>query len=190
MNAIPQYPRRHAISAQEYLRMAEASIFTDDVRLELMDGEIIEMAPIGSQHAAVVNTLNSMLVRAADDRGIVSVQNPVIIGTQSVPQPDLLLLQARGDWYSKAHPRAADVLLVIEVSDTSLRFDLDRKIPAYARADIAEAWVVDLENRAVHQFSNPQAGHYRNRAVLAGLEQIRVVALPGLAIRVCDLFHE
>jgi Uma2 family endonuclease len=189
MIAVPQYPRRYSITAVEYVRMAEAGVFSAETRLELMDGEIIEMAPIGSPHASVVNTLTNLLIHSVGTRAIVSVQNPVIVGRLSVPQPDLLVLKSRANRYFSAHPTADDVLLIVEVSDTSLRFDLQEKIPMYGRAGIAEAWLVDLEKRELHVFTipNPASG-YQNHSVATLRDKLAMTTLPTVMIAVADLF--
>jgi len=169
--------------------MTEAGVFLAETRLELMDGEIVEMAPIGSRHAAVVNTLMGLMVRLVGDRAIVSVQNPVIVGTQSVPQPDLVVLKPRRDRYFGAHPTVADVLLIVEVSDTSLRFDHDRKMPLYGRAGIAEAWLVDLEKRTLHRFNAPDsASGYRTESIASGDQKVSPAALPDVVVSIADLF--
>jgi Uma2 family endonuclease len=188
MSANPRYPQRHLITAAEYLRMTEAGVFAPDSRLELMEGEIIDMAPIGSRHAAVVNTLAALLSRLAGNRAIVSVQNPLIVGEKSVPQPDLMLLKTRADRYFDAHPTAADVLLVVEVSDSTLRFDLDTKIPLYARAGIADAWLINLDKRTLTSFSDRTADGYRASRAFSCAEKIAVPAFPQESISIGALF--
>jgi Uma2 family endonuclease len=182
VSAIPTYPQRHAISADEYLRMASACVFLPDARLELMDGEIIEMAPIGSAHAAVVNSLSALLNKLCDEGVIVSVQNPMIAGDRSVPQPDVALLKMRTDKYFKQHPVAQDVLLVIEVSDTTLRFDLEQKTLLYAKAGIIESWVVDVEGRAVHVFRDPTLNGYRSTSIARGDDTVCAVAVSQVSV--------
>jgi len=168
--------------------MGEAGVFAPDARLELIEGEIVEMAPIGSPHAGMVNTLNRLLGGLAGDRALVSVQNPLVLGERSVPQPDLALLKPRADNYTGSHPTAADVLLVVEVSDATLRFDIETKIPLYARAGIAEAWVVDLRERAVRVFREPGAGGYRTNFTAAGEESVSALLLPAAAVALRELF--
>jgi Uma2 family endonuclease len=177
------------VSAPEYLRMTEAGVFLADARLELVEGEIVEMAPIGSRHATVVNKLTSLIVRGAGDLAIVSVQNPVVVGERSVPQPDLVLLKPRADEYFGALPTVGDVLLVVEVADTSLRFDLDRKIPLYGRAGIVEAWVIDLDKRVMHRFGapDPDSG-YRTESVVSCDQKVSPAALPSVVIDIARLF--
>jgi len=128
MNAIHDNPRRHSITVTEYVRMGEARVFAHDARLELMEGEIVEMAPIGSAHAAVVYTLDTRL-RALAPGAMVFVQSPLVLGERSAPQPDVMVLRSRADRYYDSHPTAADALLVVEVADTTLRYDLEIKRP-------------------------------------------------------------
>jgi Uma2 family endonuclease len=188
MSAVVEYPQRHAISAEEYLRMGEAGVFAPEARLELIEGEIIEMAPIGSPHAGTVMILNRLLGRAAGDSAIVLVQSPLILGDRSVPQPDLALLRPRVDSYTRSHPSAADVLLVIEVADTTLAFDVETKIPLYARAGVVEAWVVDLQERALRVFRDPGASGYRTRFAASGDEKVAATLLPQVAVTASALF--
>lgn len=188
MSFIPQHPWRPLISAEEYLRL-RAHGFVDGARLELMDGEIIEMGCISSEHAAVVNALNRLMVLAARERALVSAQNPLIVTSYSVPQPDVLLLRPREDRYFNSHPTADDVLLVIEVADASLRFDLERKIPAYGRSGIAEAWVVDLKGRVLRVFTGPERGvGYTSDEIIGASYTASPEALPDLEIGIADLF--
>ncbi len=188
MSAVLEYPQRHAVSAQEYLRMGDAGVFAPNERLELIEGEIVEMAPIGSRHAGAVNALNRLFNRLVDDRAVVSVQNPFIVGERSVPQPDLALLKARADSYSDAHPTVADVLLVVEVADTTLAFDIGTKVPLYARHGVPEVWVVDLQERALRVFRDPSASGYRKSFTAAGDESVAAAALPDVVIALSELF--
>ena len=168
--------------------MGEGNVFAPDARLELIEGEIIEMAPIGSPHAAAVTILARQLSREASDRAIVWVQNPVRIGDRSMPQPDIALLKPRADTYARSHPVPADVLLLIEVSDTTLRFDVATKTPLYAKAGIVEAWVVDVENAAVQVFRDPNTSGYRTSFTVAGGERVSARAMPGVGVTVSELF--
>lgn len=188
MSAILDYPQKHPITAEEYLRMGEAGVFAPEARLELIEGEIIEMAPIGSPHAGCVKRLLELFVHRVAGRAIVSVQDPLIASSLSVPQPDVVLLKPRADYYAGRHPVAADVLLVVEVSDTTLSFDLKTKAPLYARAGISELWVVDVNERAVHGFREPAPGGYRGATVFRIGERVACGALPDLAVEVAELF--
>ena len=178
---------RHAFTVDEYHRMGEAGVFHEDDRVELLDGQIVEMTPIGHDHAGCVNALNGLLAQLAAGRAVVSVQNPIILGQHSEPQPDLALLAPRADAYRRAHPRPDEVLLVIEVADTSLVYDRDEKLPLYAKAGIPEAWLVDLPGRAVHTCRDPGSDGYRiTRTARAG-ETLTPVRLAGVTLRVGDI---
>jgi Uma2 family endonuclease len=144
--------QRRLFTADEFHRIAEAGILREDDRVELVDGEIVEMTPIGSHHAACVDRLNVLLQRSVDGRGIVRVQGPIRLDAHSEPQPDLSVLALRTDFYASAHPTPSNVLLVVEVAETSARYDRDIKIPLYARAAIPETWLVDLTERARGDF--------------------------------------
>ena len=188
MSTSLEYPRKHLISADEYLRMGE-DVFAPDARLELIEGEIIEMAPIDPPHAGHVNKLTRLFVERTGSRAVVSVQNPVIVSERSVPQPDFVILKPRTDHYSRSHPRVSDVYLVVEVSDTTVRFDLRTKLPLYARCGVAEAWVVDVNERVIHVFRDPAAAGYRTHLVLKAGEKAACAALPEAAIGVSELFE-
>ena len=151
---------RHALTVDEYHRMADAGILRAGDRVELIEGEIIDMSPIGSDHASVVNRLISLMVRAVGISAIVSAQNPIHLNDLSEPQPDLALLRYRDDYYRAALPGAADVLLVVEVADSSLRYDREIKLPLYARHAIPEVWIVDLEQRRLEIHLRPAGDTY------------------------------
>ena len=129
---------RHSFTVEEFERMGEACIFPPDARLELIEGEIVEMSPIGSPHAACVDALALLFNEIARRRFIIRVQSPVRLNDFSEPQPDVALLRWRDDFYRSAHPTPADVLLVVEVSDTTVETDRKVKVPLYARAGIPE----------------------------------------------------
>jgi len=167
--------------------MAKAAVFSADTRLELMDGEIIEMAPIGSAHAALVNALAALLNRTCGDDMIVSVQNPLIAAERSVPQPDLMLLKAREDRYFRSHPSAADVMLLIEVADSTLRFDLEEKMRLYAQSGVAESWVIDLEGRVVHVFQQPDSVGYRSKRTAKATDVVSPRRAPTISMTLATL---
>lgn len=129
--------------------MGEAGILGEDDRLELIDGEIVTMPPIGSRHAGCVKRLNALFGSALAGRVVVSAQDPLVLDDYSEPQPDIVLLRPRPDYYASAHPRPEDVLLLVEVADSSLDYDEDVKVPRYARAGVQEMWIVDLEHARV-----------------------------------------
>ena len=170
---------RRRFTVDEFHRMAEAGILHEDDRVELIGGEIVEMSPIGGRHAACVREITRLLSRQVDDELRVDVQSPVRLGEQGEPQPDLAVIQARD--YRGSLPTPEDVLFLIEVADTSLAFDRDVKLPMYARAGIAEVWLVDLNERAIERHTEPSQNGYRLvRRAMAG-ELLESDALPGLA---------
>jgi Uma2 family endonuclease len=188
MSAIHHAPRRHAITVEEYMRMGEAHVFAQGARLELLEGEIVEMAPIGSAHASVVNTLDTLLGEVAP-RAIVSVQNALVLNERSAPQPDVALLRPRADRYFTSHPVAADALLVVEVADTTFEYDLEVKRPLYAQAGVAELWIVDIGRRAVHVFREP-AQDYSIHQILTTSDIATVAALGEVGFPVSSLFPD
>jgi Uma2 family endonuclease len=152
---------RRLFTVAEYEQMAQAGIFREDDRLELIDGEIFEISPIGSRRAACVRRLQRLLARVLGDRALVDTQNPVILNNASEPLPDVVVLKNRSDLYAAQHPRPDDIFLVIEVADTSLSYDQEVKIPVYARGNIPEVWVVDLNSASVHVHRAPTATGYQ-----------------------------
>lgn len=153
-------PLPHRFRVEEYHRMASAGLFGEDDRVELLGGEIIDMAPIGSRHAAAVDRLNRLLVTRLGEAPIVRVQSPIRLDDMSEPRPDVTVLRPRPDFYSGDHPQPGAILLVVEVSDTSVAWDRRVKIPLYADAGVVEVWVVDLVEEAVEVFRSPGAGGY------------------------------
>ena len=172
---------KHRLTVDEYYRMAEVGLLARDARVELIDGEVIDLAPIGSRHAAVVDALTNLLPAAVGQRAIVAVQRPVRLDRRSEPQPDIALLKPRASYYAAAHPGPSDALLLIEVSDTSLRFDREIKLPLYARFAIPEVWLVDLGGRQLQRARAPVDGQYTDVSYLAG-GIIEIDQLPGAPI--------
>jgi Uma2 family endonuclease len=156
----------------DYRRMGEAGIFAPQDRVELINGEIIDMSPIGSLHAAIVDMVATLLHQHCGRSAIVRNQNPLALDDVSQPQPDIAVLKSRQDFYSTAHPGPADVMLVIEVADTSLAFDLGVKVPLYAAHDIPEVWVIDEATRRTHRFRRPEGGRYAEQDVVEPSEPL------------------
>ena len=179
-------PQKHLLSVKDYHRMVEAGILSENLRVELIRGEIIDMAPIGSRHAATVNRLNRRFSLACGVDAIVAIQNPVVLGEDSEPRPDLTLLRPRDDFYAAHHPGLDDIFLIVEVADTTRRYDHDVKLPMYARASISEIWLVDLESSNVTRFSEPVGGTYGKSEVLPG--QAAPLALPSCGISLESIF--
>ncbi len=171
MNAAFQ-PRR--FSADEFHRMIAAGIFGEDDRLELFEGEIIKMTPIGPRHAGCVTRLTTVLGKVIGDRALLSVQNPLLLYDQTELYPDIVLLKPRADGYSRFLPRPEDVLLLIEVADATLKIDRSVKVPQYSRAGIAEVWLFDLDGKQVYVHTDPSPSGYRAvRQIGAGELQAR-----------------
>jgi len=171
----------------DFHRMGEAGIFSEKDRVELLEGEIIEMTPIGSRHAACVSRLNSILTSQLGPTAIVSVQNPIRLNDESEPQPDIALLKPRPDFYAEAHPKPDDILLVIEVADTSVDLDRGTKLPLYAKAGISEVWIVDLSERKVETYRQPSAQGYQSISHLNDVDQATPQAFTTLNIPVREI---
>jgi Uma2 family endonuclease len=184
MGAIDTPPllKRHRLTVADYYRMAEAGIFAPNARIELIEGEIIDMAPIGTRHRSAVMRLNALLAVATAPHAILSVQNPLRLSDLSEPEPDLMLLKPREDFYAAAHPSAADVLLLIEVADTSARYDREIKLPLYARHGVPELWIVDLEARVLRFCRAPVGETYTDNTVTDAPGATPIGTLPGMAI--------
>lgn len=177
-----QAPKRHPITVDEYFRMGERGVLAPEARVELIEGEIIDMSPIGPPHASKTNRLNRIFADAFGSRVIVSVQNPIVLGDLSAPQPDIVLLKPRDDFYEAMHPEADDVLLLVEIADSSLSHDRDRKLPLYARFGIAEVWLIDVEGRHMDVHRDPDGGRYTTQFRVHDLARVEVVALPGVVL--------
>ena len=178
---------RVRFTVDDYHRMAEAGILSEDDRVELIDGEIVRMSPIGNRHAWCVRRLVQLLTRrTGDHEAIVDSQNPIRLGPYSEPQPDVVVLRFREDYYPE-HPTPTDVLLVIEVADTSLAYDRQVKLPLYAQAGIPEVWLVDLTGDAIERHSEPSEGGYRRVERVGRGETLVSLSLPSLTLRVDDV---
>ena len=186
MSAVLEYPQRYRVDVREYLRMAEAGVFGPEKRLELIEGEIIEMAPIGSPHAGVVNRLNRLMNRLAGSKALVAIQNPLIVGKRSVPQPDLALLKPRTDDYGASHPTAEDVMVVIEVADSSLRKDRLLKGPLYAMSGFSEYWIVNVPEQVVEVHRGPTPQGWERISRHGRDEQVTVEAFPDLKLAIAS----
>lgn len=178
---------KHSFTAEEFERIGKAGIFRQGARLELIEGEIFEMSPIGSPHAACVNFLSRLLNRLFGDNHIVAPQNPVRLNDTSEPQPDICLLRWRDDFYRDAHPGPADVLLLIEVADTTVLTDRSVKVPLYARAGIAETWLVNIPEERIEIYSDPAGDAYQRTEVFGRDAEARSHTVEGLAVRVGEL---
>lgn len=179
--------QKHYFNVDEYHRMTQAGILSEDARVELIDGEIVEMSPIGSQHAGCVNRSGALLNRKAGDIAVVSIQNPIRLSDFSEPEPDIALLKPREDFYSNSHPTPADILLVIEVAETSMEYDRDIKLPLYARAGIHEAWLIILPKEVIEVYSQPKNGRYQKVQRLKRGKALMSSAVEGLKVQVEEI---
>jgi Uma2 family endonuclease len=177
---------RKRFTVDEYYRMADAGILAPGDRVELIDGEIIQMSPIGTRHLGCVNATTEIFISVFKGRAVISGQNPVQLSDFTEPQPDIVLLKPRNDFYRGKHPEAADALLVVEVSETTLRYDRDLKLSYYAAAGVPEVWIEDLNGDRILVFRKPVDGIYQVRLVLGRDESISVEAFPDNAFTVSD----
>ena len=181
------HARTHTFTVEEYHRMGEAGVLPPDTAFELIRGEIVERSPIGSVHAAVVAQLNRLLVMAAGEDALVWTQNPLHLDDLSEPQPDLALLRPRADNYAERLPGPADVLLVIEVADTTLAYDREVKLPLYGAAGVAEAWLIDLNGGCVDRYTTPSEAGFRDWHRAVAPEILAPAALPAVEMAVADM---
>ena len=180
--------KRRRFTLDEYHRMGEAGILHEDSRVELVEGEIIEMTPIGRRHAAVVTRIVELFTVRLAGRAIVWPQNPLLLRSlESELQPDVMLLERRRDFYASGLPEAADVRLLVEVADASLRYDRRRKVPLYARAGVGEVWLVDVDHARVeiHRTCTPEG--YRDVRTAASDERLSPLAFPDVVVTGRDL---
>lgn len=180
---------QHRFSVGEYYRMAETGILSPDARVELLDGKIIDMSPIGPNHGAVTKRLNHIFTDLANDRWVVSVQDPVHLDEYSEPQPDLMLLKPAADYYASDHPKPEDVFLLIEVADSSLELDREQKLPAYGRAGVREVWIVNLGDKAIEVYREPHFAGYGSRAVVRSGDEVSLQAFPDVSLDTGKLFR-
>lgn len=178
---------KHWITADEYERMGEAGVFGADARLELIEGGIYEMPPIGSPHASCVKFLSQLLQRLFSDKMLVGTQDPIRLSDFSEPQPDVALLRWRDDFYKERHPTAEDVLLVIEVADTTLGIDRGVKLPLYAAAGIVETWIVNIPEEQIEVYAEPLDGTYSVVKTYRRGESAQSHTLSDLAVSVAEV---
>ena len=177
---------RRRFTVDEYLHMAEAGILTKRDRVELLDGEIVEMTPIGRSHAISVAALNRALVTGVGSHAVIWPQLTIRLSTRSAPEPDLAVLRRRS--YREAYPTSDDVLLIVEVSDSTLRRDRELKLPLYAAAGIPEYWIVDVQNETVEVYKDPAGPTFASVRQCRSGESFSPSAFPDLRISVDEIF--
>lgn len=181
------FPQKHLTNLAEWHRMGEAGIFSPDSRMELIEGEILHMSPIGFNHAGHLRRINTVFTFLVADKAVVSIQSPVQLGDLSEPEPDFALLRPEPSFYSTRHPNAADVLLLVEVSDSTLRFDRNQKLRLYASHNISEYWIVNLIDNCLEVYRQPQDGDYLQKIVFGKSDSLDLVGLPEIRIEVAAI---
>ncbi|HRW46869.1 MAG TPA: Uma2 family endonuclease [Caldilinea sp.] len=181
---------RYRLTSAIFHEMVDKGILNEDDRLELIEGELVTMSPIGPEHMGVANQIAQILIRQLEQRAIVSIQGPIALDEFSEPQPDLALLVQRDDFYKHSLPRPADVALVIEVADSSLAYDRTIKMPLYARAGIPEAWIVNLIDRWIEVYRDPSAAGYTTLLKILSGKSIAPQAFDDVVVVVDDLLSD
>lgn len=181
-------PRPHRYTVSDYYAMADHGILAHDARVELIDGEIIDMPPIGISHSTLVSFLTTRIARATGDDVVVSPQNPVRLSDFSEPLPDLAVIRPGDGGYPSAHPRADEVMLMIEVAHSSLRFDHDVKMPLYARHGVAVVWLIDVEARTLAVYAEPDGERYATVSVVPALDAVPLGVLDDVLVDLTGLF--
>jgi Uma2 family endonuclease len=177
------------ITIERYQKMVATGVLTPEDRVELIEGEILATAPIGSQQARITRLLQKRFVVALGDAASVGAANPIDLGNFSEPEPDLVVLRSQPGDYALAHPKAEDVLLLIEVADSSLAFDQTSKRDLYARFRIAEYWIVDIRGKRVITFSRPVDGKYQEIREHQQNGTLSPTAFPEIGIVLQELFE-
>jgi len=176
------------VTREQYHRLAETGELREDDHVELIEGEIVPMSPIGSAHAALVNRLNRLFVERCAEISIVSIQNPIALDDFSEPQPDIALLRFQDDYYADSPPQADDIQLIVEVMVSSHDRDLNSKRELYAKHGVAEVWFVDVPGRLVHVCREPRAeGRYNSTEVNSGQAKLQPLFAPTLQLELAEL---
>ncbi len=178
----------YRFSVDDYYRMADAGILHEDSRVELIDGEVVQMSPIGSRHAGCVMALTEAFGERLARRAVLSVQSPVRLSRYSEPEPDIALLRPRDDRYRESHPTSIDTLLIIEVADSSLAYDRGLKLSLYAEAGIPEVWIADLEAEQIEVYRAPSDGKYGESLIYRRGSSAAPIALPEITLTVDEIF--
>lgn len=186
---IPPLTRKKFCTDEVY-KMVEIGILPEESGWELIHGEIIHRMSIGSKHAGMVKKLSEMLRDLTRNQAIVSVQDPIHIDEFNEPEPDIALLKRRNDFYTESHPRPADVLLLIEVSDSSVEYDREIKKTLYAEAGISEFWLLNLPQGIIETYSNPANGIYYQMQIFERGQEIQSRNIPGLTLPVGEILGE
>jgi Uma2 family endonuclease len=181
---------KHRFSVKEYYRMAETGVLRPDARVELLNGEIIDMSPIGPFHGGLVNRLIRIYGKLSNGRWQASAQNPLRLDDHSEPEPDFMLLKPSPDDYTSRHPRPDEAFLLVEVADASLDYDLEEKLPAYGHAGVAEVWIVNLRDQSLEVYREPHFTGYGSKTIVRAGDTIAPLAFPDAAVDVAELLKK
>jgi Uma2 family endonuclease len=178
---------QHRFTVKDYYRMAETGVLKPDARVELLDGRIIDMSPIGSFHGGLVNRLIRIFGKLSNGRWQASAQNPLRLDDHSEPEPDFMLLKPSPDDYTSRLAEPEDVFLLVEVADASLDYDREEKLPAYGRAGISEVWIVNLRDQALEIYLEPHLTGFGSKTVLRAGDKVSPQAFPDASVDVGEL---
>lgn len=178
---------KRKFSVLEYNQMPQAGILKENERVELIRGEIVNMSPIGRHHAACVNRLNQLFSQRLSDRVIVAAQNPVELDDYSEPEPDIALLEPKADFYESGHPKPGEIFLIVEVGDSTIKYDREVKIPLYAEDNIIEVWLVDINEQCLEVYRQPTAGGYGQVQKLRRGQSLSIQQFPGINLKVDEI---
>jgi len=179
---------RRKITVEEYEAMYEAGVFKPDERLELINGEILKVAPMNAPHCAYVANLSRLFIETFGRKATVFTQLPIILNDDSEPEPDITLLKRKEDYYFSGKPSAQDVYAIIEVASTSLLYDRRIKVPLYARVGIPEVWIVNVQARELEVYRTPKGEDYAERQILQPTDKISLLAFPDVEIPLSEVF--
>lgn len=185
---IPKAPTKHRFTVDQYYKMGEVGILGLEQRTELIEGEILEMSPIGAKHSGSINRLNRIFAGLVGNQAIISIQNSIRINNHSEPQPDIAILYWREDFYVESLPIPSEVFLLIEVADSTLKYDREVKAIIYAKASIPELWIANIEAQVFEVYRQPSETGYQQVQIYGKGEIINLLMLPNVAIAVNDIF--
>lgn len=174
-------------SAHEYQQMAESGILSEDERVELIEGRIVQMPPKNIRHATATRRVNRFFNKLLGDRAIILLQDPILLNNYSEPEPDLVLAAPPDEKYLEHHPMPQDILLVLEIADSSLPYDREVKCPLFAQNQIIQFCLLNLQNRELEDYRDPSLSGYRSKTTYTENESFSLVAFPRLSIKVSDL---
>jgi Uma2 family endonuclease len=187
---VERTPPPRPITVDEYYNLEEAGLLEPDARVELIEGEVVHMPPMGSPHGSATEFMDHVLDRTLADRARVRCQLPVRLDNLSEPVPDVAVVKSRADRYKLSHPTASDVLLLVEVSRSTLRYDTNVKLPLYARHGIPEVWIVDLKNNLFRTYRSPSEGRYQDVASTSNPGKTSIPGVPGVSVDLSELMAD